>query len=88
MEEWESKYSQLKLELFGLYHALHTWQIYLIGVKTFHVEVDTQYIKGMLNELDLKPNAAVNRWIEGILMFDFVFIHVPAMKFRGPDTLS
>ena len=46
------------------------------------------YIKGMLNEPDLQPNAAINRWIQGILMFDFTLIHVPATRFRGPDALS
>ena len=88
MDERESRYSQPKLELFGLYRALRSWRIYLIGVKTLHVEVDAMYIKGMLNEPDLQPNAAINRWIQGILMFDFTLIHVPATRFRGPDALS
>jgi hypothetical protein len=50
--------------------------------------VGAQYIKGMLNEPDLQPNAAMNRWIQGILMLNFVLIHVPATKFKGPDALS
>jgi len=52
------------------------------------VEVDAQYIKGMLNEPDLQPNTAINRWIQGILMFTFKLIHVPAEKHKGPDALS
>jgi len=88
MGERESRYSQPKLELFGLYRALRTWRIHIIGVKTLHVEVDALYIKGMLNEPDLQPNAAINRWIQGILMFDFKLIHVPGIKFKGPDALS
>ena len=60
MDERESRYSQPKLKLFGLYRALQSWQIYLIGVKTLHVEVDAMYIKGMLNGPDLQPNAAIN----------------------------
>jgi hypothetical protein len=52
------------------------------------VEVDVKYIKGMLNELDLQPNAAINWWIQGILLFDFKLIHVPTTKFKGPDVLS
>jgi len=88
MDERESRYSQPKLELFGLYRALRSWRIHIIGVKTLHIEVDAQYIKGMLNEPDLQPSAAVNRWIQGILMFDFTLIHVPATKFQGPDALS
>ncbi len=42
----------------------------------------------MLNEPDLQPNATINRWIQGILLFDFKLIHVPAIKFKGPDGLS
>ncbi|KAI5822489.1 hypothetical protein K523DRAFT_220981, partial [Schizophyllum commune Tattone D] len=52
------------------------------------VKVDAQYIKGMLNDPDLQPNASVNRWIQGILLFDFTLIHVPAERFKGPDALS
>jgi len=88
MSERESRYSQPKLELFGLYRALRHWRLYIIGIKNFHVEVDAKYIKGMLNEPDLQPNAAINRWIQGILMFDFKLIHVPAERHKGPDALS
>ena len=88
MNERESRYSQPKLELYGLFRALRAYRIHLIGVKNLHVEVDAKYIKGMLNEPDLQPNAAINRWIQGILLFDFTLIHVPAAKHVGPDALS
>jgi hypothetical protein len=42
----------------------------------------------MLNEPDLQPNAAINRWIQGILMFDFTLTHVPGTKHVAPDALS
>ena len=86
--EREAKYSQPKLELYGLYRALQQWRIHLVGVKSLHIEVDAKYIKGMLNHPNLQPNAAINRWIEGILLFDFKLIHVPATNFKGPDALS
>lgn len=88
MSDVESRYSQPKLELFGLYRSLRHYRLYLIGVMNLYVEVDAKYIKGMLNSPDLQPNAAINRWIQGILMFDFVLVHVPAERFRGPDALS
>jgi hypothetical protein len=88
MSERESRYSQPKLELFGLYRALRHWRLYIIGVLALQVEVDAQYIQGLLNNLDLQPDAAVNRWIQGILMFHFALIHVPATKFQGPNALS
>ncbi|EPS93377.1 hypothetical protein FOMPIDRAFT_94700 [Fomitopsis schrenkii] len=65
MNERESRYSQPKLELYGLYRALRAYRLYLIGVQNLQVEVDAQYIKGMLNEPDLQPNATLNRWIQG-----------------------
>jgi len=88
MSETESRYSQPKLELFGLYRALRHWRLYIIGVKNLIVEVDAKYIKGMLNEPDLQPNATINRWIQGIKLFTFKLVHVPADRHRGPDALS
>ncbi|KAG9223332.1 hypothetical protein CCMSSC00406_0008936 [Pleurotus cornucopiae] len=88
MNEVQSRYSQSKLELYGLYRALRHWRIYLIGAPKLVVEVDAQYIKGMLKEPDLQPTNAMNRWIQGILMFDFQLVHVPGVNFKGPDGLS
>jgi hypothetical protein len=88
MSDRESRYSQPKLELFGLYCALQHWRLYIIGVTALQVEVDAKYIQRLLNNPDLQPDAAVNRWIQGILMFHFALIHVPATKFQGPDALS
>ena len=34
------------------------------------------------------PNAAMNRWIMAILIFDFKLVHVPRTKYKGPDRLS
>jgi hypothetical protein len=88
MDEPASRYSQAKLELFGLYRALRHWRLYIIGVKKLIVEVDAKYIKGMLNEPDYSPNATINRWIQGINLFTFELVHIPAERHRGPDALS
>ncbi len=80
LKNQETRYSQPKLELYGLFRALREWRIYLIGAKKLQVEVDAKYIKGMLDQPDLMPNAPMNRWIQGILLFDFELIHVPATK--------
>jgi hypothetical protein len=57
MGDAESHYSQPKLELYGLFQALHHYRLHIIGVQNLHVKVDAKYIKGMLNEPDLQPNA-------------------------------
>lgn len=74
----ESHYSQAKLNC----------TVWIIGVKHLMVEVNAKYIKGMLNNPDVQPNATMNRWITGILTFDFFLKHVSAVHHQGPDGLS
>jgi hypothetical protein len=50
----ESRYSQAKLELYGLFRALRAFRIFIIGAINLHVEVDAKYIKGMLNNPDIQ----------------------------------
>ena len=84
----ESRYSQAKIELYGVYRALRALRIYLIGLPTFNLEVDTKYIQGMINNPDIQPNNAMNRWIAAILLFTFKLVHVPGKEHGGPDGLS
>ena len=86
--ERESRYSQAKLELYGLLRALKHTQLYTIGVKRFIVEMDAKFIKGMINHPTLHPNDAINRWISAILLFNFELVHVPAERHTGADGLS
>jgi hypothetical protein len=86
--EREQRYSQPKIEIYGLWRALRAYRLHIIGVKNFIVEVDAQYIKGMMNNPDIQPSAAVNRWIVGIKLFDFDLVHVPAERHTAPDGLS
>ena len=88
MSDTESRYSQPKLDLFGLYCALYEWRRHTIGAKKLIVEVDAKYVKGMLTNPDLVPGAAANHWIQGIKLFDFELVHVPADRHHGPDALS
>ncbi|KAG2139149.1 uncharacterized protein EDB93DRAFT_1253074 [Suillus bovinus] len=82
------RYSQAKLELYGLFCTLRAVRVFIFGVTNLTVEVDTKYIKGMINNPDLQPNTTINRWITGILLFRFSLIHVPAAKHAGVDELS
>lgn len=87
LNERECRFSQPKLELYGLYRALRTLKLYLIGVRNLIIEVDAKYIKGMLRNPDIAPSASINRWIISILMFHFTLVHVPGSH-HGPDGLS
>jgi Integrase zinc binding domain/RNase H-like domain found in reverse transcriptase len=87
LNDRESRYSQPKLELYGLYRALRSLKMYLLGVRNLIVEVDAKFIKGMLANPDIAPSASINRWILGILMFHFTLVHVPGTH-HGPDGLS
>jgi hypothetical protein len=42
----------------------------------------------MLNNPDIQPNATINRWITGILLFNFKLVHVPAIHHMAADGLS
>ena len=86
--ERESNYSQPKIELYGLLRALKAVRVHIIGVKNLIVEVDAKYIKGMINNPDMQPNATINRWIAGILLFEFKLVHVPGIRHGGRDGLS
>ena len=84
----EQRYSQAKLELYGLFRALKAVKMQIIGVKNLVVEVDAKYIKGMINNPDVQPNVTINRWIAGILLFDFRLKHVAGKDHTPADGLS
>jgi hypothetical protein len=52
------------------------------------VKMDTQFIKGMLSNPDIQPNATINWWIAAILLFNFKLVHIPAVKHYRPNGLS
>jgi hypothetical protein len=83
LTEVESRYSQAKLELYGLFRALRAVRVHIFGITNLTVEVDAKYIKGMINNPDLQPNATINRWITGILLFSFTLVHVPTTTHTG-----
>ena len=87
LNEREARFSQPKLELYGLFRTLRALKHYLIGIRNLIVEVDARYIKGMLNNPDIDPSATINRWILSILTFHFTLVHVPGTM-HGPDGLS
>ncbi|CCM06814.1 uncharacterized protein FIBRA_09116 [Fibroporia radiculosa] len=87
LNDRERRFSQPKLEIYGLFQALQTLHLYLIGVWNLVIEVDARYIKGMLANPDIAPSASVNWWIVSILTFHFTLVHVPGTM-HGPDGLS
>jgi hypothetical protein len=87
LNEREARFSQPKLELYGLYRTLRSLKILLLGIRNLVIEVDAAYIKGMLGNPDIAPSASINRWIVSILMFHFTLVHVPGTH-HGPDGLS
>ena len=87
LNDSECRFSQPKLELYGLYRDLQALKLYLIGVCNLIVEVDAKYIEGMLENPDIAPSTSINRWIVSILMFHFTLVHVSGMH-HGPGGLS
>jgi hypothetical protein len=87
LNDRERRFSQPKLELYGLFRALRAYKIFIVGVRNLIIEVDARYIRGMLNNPDTAPSASINRWIVSIHTFHFELRHVPGMQ-HGPDGLS
>ena len=81
----ESRYSQPKIELYGLFRALKALEYLLWGINVV-VEADASFLKAMTNSPGL-PNAAATRWIAYIQLFDLEFKHIPADNHRIPDGL-
>ena len=87
LNDREARFSQPKLEIYGLFRAFKALRLYIIGVRNLVVEVDASHIKGMLQNPDILPSASINRWIVAILTFHFHLVHVPGSS-HGPDGLS
>ena len=82
----ESRYSQPKLELYGVFRALKAERHRLHSIH-FRLVVDAGFIAQMISNPDL-PNAAMTRWITYIQLFTFEVVHTPGAIHRGPDGLS
>jgi hypothetical protein len=87
LNDREARFSQPKRELFGLKEALRLNKRWLFGARKLIVETDAKYIKGMLENPDMMPNATINRWIDEILLYHFTLRHKAGATF-GPDGLS
>lgn len=87
LNDREARFSQPKRELFGLKEALRLNRRWLIAARKLIVETDAKYIKGMLDNPDMMPNATINRWIDEISMYQFTLRHKAGATF-GPDGLS
>jgi len=59
LSDHETRYSQPKRKLFGLFRALEASKYWLLGSRNLIIETDTKYIKGMLSNLGVGPNAAI-----------------------------
>ena len=58
-QEWN--YLQAKAELYRLMRALQATRIHIIGVQQRFVEMDAEFVKGLINNPDVQPNATINR---------------------------
>jgi len=81
----ESRYSQAKLELYGVFHAIKDLRHRIWGIH-FWIDIDAKFLIKMVKQPDL-PNAPMTRWISYIALFDYVMNH-PAAAHVGIDGLS
>jgi hypothetical protein len=71
----ESRYSQAKLELYGVFRAIKDLRHRIWGIH-FWIDIDAKFLIEMVKQPDL-PNAPMTRWISYIALFDYVMNHVP-----------
>ena len=81
------QFSQPKRELYGLMRALQTSRYWLLGCRKLIVEMDAKYLKGMLSNLGIGPNATIICWVKEVLMYHFTLCHVLGKTF-SMDGLS
>ncbi|KAG6870231.1 hypothetical protein C0992_000651, partial [Termitomyces sp. T32_za158] len=67
--------------------ALQANKYWLVGCRKLVVETDAKYLKGMLSNPGVGPNATIMRWIEDVLLYHFTLRHVPGKTF-SVDGLS
>src|SRR5258708_37820171 len=84
--EREARYSQPKLELYGVFRALKAERHRLHNIH-FRLIVDAGFLAQMMISHDL-PNAAMTRWITYIQLFTFEVNHTLGVAHRVPDGLS
>ena len=87
LNDRESRFSQPKLEIYGLFRSLRALKKFLLGVRNLIVEMDAKFVREMLRKPDIAPSASINRWIMAILAFHFELVHVPGAA-HGADGLS
>ena len=59
--EVQGRYGQSKCKLYGLYIAMMKARFHLFGVRKLVVEHDARYLKGMVDNPDVIPDATINR---------------------------
>src|SRR5258708_9712565 len=84
--ECEVRYSQPKLELYGVFRALKA-ECHRLHNIHFRLIVDAGFLAQMMTSPDLL-NAAMTRWITYIQLFTFEVTHTPGIAHHVPDGLS
>lgn len=82
----ESRYSQPKCELYGMFHALKDLRHRVWGIH-FHLDVDAKFLTEMIKSPDLL-NTLMTRWVMYLTLFEFEIKHVPMEKHQAADGLS
>jgi len=82
----ESRYSQAKLELYGVFRAVKDLCHRIWGIH-FQIDVDVKFLIEMVKQPNF-PNAPMMRWISYIVLFNYIMNHVLADKHAGVDGLS
>ena len=79
LKDSQKQYSAIDTELLALKFACDSSYYYLYGAKEIHVYTDSSGLEGMFNKpLGNIKNLRIRSMIEKLMMYNFVFHHVPA----------
>ena len=89
LKDSQKQYSAIDTELLALKFACDSSYYYLYGAKEIHVYTDSSGLEGMFNKpLGNIKNLRIRSMIEKLMMYNFVFHHVPAESNQIVDCLS
>merc|ERR1712215_294668 len=89
LKDSQKQYSAIDTELLALKFACESSYYYLYGAKEIHVYTDSSGLEGMFSKpLGNHKNLRISAMIEKLMIYNFVFHHVPAENNQIVDCLS
>ena len=89
LKDSQKQYSAVETELLALKFACESIYYYLYGAREIHIYTDSSGLEGMFTKtLDKHKNLRIRAMIVKLMIYNFVFHHVPAENNQIVDCFS